>query len=415
MPYLFTKIRSGVSAILCCVVLALFGLTGSLSLVAQEKQPVKKTSILLMKTGRMVSGEISESAGGYLVSSQTGSMLVPFSDVVFEAGDLNGIYLKQRASMKFPTANTHMNLARWCITNNLIEEAKDELRDAIRLEPKRSEPQLMLQRLMSISPGQKQLTVQEKIQEKLLTKKMENTDEATSMTGISREQSAIFVRKVQPILLNKCGNANCHGNATTSKFQLTQVTRRYGNHRIYAEKNLAEVMKWLDFDYPADSPLVVKPEREHPQNGMEVYEGYAGRKQKEIIQKWVGAAVADRLSNDTLRADRLAKRANRRVGFARENLLKQAAEIRPRSGASNSGLEQALMEQDVLDGAGAGQPAIQQTGAQADPVPKKGDVSLIADFVPKRLSDQEINKLVKPKPADPFDPEAFNSAVPLKP
>lgn len=401
---------------LFCISLVVLGLVSAADVAAQEEPQQKKTSILLMRTGRMVSGEISESAGGYLVSNPTGSMLVPFADVVFEAKDLHEIYQKQRGSMKFPTANTHMNLARWCITNNLLEEAKKELRDAIRLEPKRSEPQLMLRKLMNASPTKNRMTIQQKIEEKLVTRQMENADEATSLTGISREQSAIFVRKIQPILLNKCGNANCHGNAATSKFKLTQVTRRYGNHRIYAEKNLAEVMKWLDFDNPADSPLIVKPEREHPQNGMIVYSGYAGRKQKEILQKWVAAAVSDRITNDTLRADRLAKRAERRAGFARENLLKQSEEIRPkRGGTPQTGLEQALMERDVQDRAALEQPVIQQTAAQADPVPMKGDVSLIADFVPKQLSDQEINKLVKPKPADPFDPAQFNSAAPANP
>lgn len=413
MTLISAPIRSCVPALLFC--LAVCGWIGGTTVEAQVETPLKKNSILLMRTGRMVSGEISESAGGYLVTNPTGSMLVPFADVVFEAPDLHGIYKKQRASMKFPTANSHMDLARWCVTNDLIEEAKSELRDAIRLEPKRSEPQLMLRRLMNVSPTKDRMTIQQKIEEKLVTQKLENADEATSLTGISREQSAIFVRKIQPILLNKCGNANCHGSATTSEFKLTQVTRRYGNHRIYAEKNLAEVMKWLDFDYPTKSALIVKPEQEHPQQGMVVYQGYAGRKQKEIVQKWVGDAVADRLANDNLRADRLAKRAERRAGFARENLLKQAAEIRPKSGGSNSGLEQALMEQDIQDRAAAGQPVIQQTGGTSEATPLKGDLSLIADFVPKKLSDQEINKLVKPKPADPFDPAEFNSGVPASP
>ena len=37
--------------------------------------------------------------------------------------------------------------------------------------------------------------------------------------------------------------------------------------------------------------------------------------------------------------------------------------------------------------------------------------SPISGFEPKKLSDQEINELVKEKPADPFDPEQFNNAA----
>ena len=396
MKYFLNSNRPDGSINWISLCLAVFWLAGVSIVCAQEEVQPGKTSVLLMKTGRLVSGEIGESAGGYLVKNPTGSMLVPYEDVAFEAKNLHEIYLKQRSSMKFPTANSHLNLARWCITNELFEEAKDELRDAIRLEPKRSEPQLMLRQLMSVSPTKERMTVQQKIQEKLITKKLENADEATSLTGISREQSAVFVRKIQPIMLNKCGNAKCHGNAATSKFRLTQVTRRYGNHRIYAEKNLAEVMKWIDFHQPSNSPLIVKPIQEHPQNGMVVFSGYAGRKQQQIIQDWVADAAADRLKSDTERADRLTRRANRRAGFARENLLNQAAAIRPTEDVRQADLEQSVMA---------------QPGATADPIPRKGDVSLIADFEPKKLSDREVNELVKPKPVDPFDPALFNSAA----
>ncbi|WP_417383848.1 hypothetical protein [Gimesia sp.] len=377
-----------ISAKWFCVCLLWSGLFHSNQTFAQQPLPAatrSETSLLLMKSGRMVSGEISESAGGYLVKNPTGSMVVPFDSVLFEAKDLHEIYLKQRAAMKYPTANSHLDLARWCITNELYEEAKSELRDAIRLEPKRSEPQLMLRRLMGLTT-ENQPTVQEKIQETLIKKQLESADEATSLTGISREQSALFVRKIQPIMLNKCGNANCHGNAAQSEFKLTQVTRRYGNHRFYAEKNLAEVLRWIDLEDPLRSQLLIKSEQQHPQQGIVVYAGYAGRKQQEVIQKWVADVVADRIKQDQIRAERLTKRAQRRTGQARENLLKQAAGIKMTS-------------------------EVQQADMEVEPARLKGDVSLISGFEPKKLSDQEINELIKEKPADPFDPEQFNNAA----
>ncbi|HCO23571.1 MAG TPA: hypothetical protein DIT97_11120, partial [Gimesia maris] len=157
-------------------------------------------------------------------------------------------------------------------------------------------------------------------------------------------------------------------------------------HRFYAEKNLAEVLRWIDLEDPLRSQLLVKSEQEHPQQGMVVYTGYAGRKQQEVIQKWVADVVADRIKQDQLRADRLTKRAQRRTGQARENLLKLAAGISTTK-------------------------EIQQADMEVEPAQLKGDVSLISGFEPKKLSDQEINELVKEKPADPFDPEQFNNAA----
>ncbi len=369
--------------------LVLIGLGTPSSLLAQESTQASKTSVLLMSTGRILSGKISESAGGYFVNNPAGNILVPYESVLFEANDLHELYVKQRNSMKFPTANSHLDLARWCITNKLYAEAKAELRDAIRLEPKRSEPQLMLRRLTQPSANN-QPTVEEKIKETILKKQLSQSEEATSLSGISREQSAIFVRKIQPILLNKCGNASCHGSAAKSEFRLTQVSRRYGNHRIYAEKNLAEVMKWVDLDEAARSQLLVQPEQAHLQQGIKVYSGYAGRKQKQLIQKWVGDVVADRLQQDQMRVDRLTRRAQRRKGQAKENLLEQAAAIQSKNPV---------------------QQAVQQVAMEAEPVPLKGDISLISGFEPKKLSDQQINELVKEKPTDPFDPALFNNGT----
>ena len=187
----FDSKRKWKQIILC---LSLIGLWNVTVLSAMEPAQSKDKSLLMMKSGRIISGQIGEGAGGYLVKNPAGSMLVPYRDVVFEAKDMHEIYMKQRNAMKFPTANSHLDLARWCITNHLMEEAKSELKDAIRLEPKRSEPQLMLQRLMK-KPEKNRPTLNEKIKEAVLSKQMSRSEEATSLTGISREQSAIFVRK----------------------------------------------------------------------------------------------------------------------------------------------------------------------------------------------------------------------------
>tara|TARA_R110002111_G_scaffold262289_1_gene337834 strand:+ start:120753 stop:121916 length:1164 start_codon:yes stop_codon:yes gene_type:complete len=380
MMYLPSHFVPGIKRTLTFLCLVLTGLWHVSQLAAQEPISSQSDSLLMMRSGRIVSGQIGEGAGGYLVKNPSGSMVVPYNDVLFEAKNIQEIYSKQRNAMKYPTANSHLDLARWCITNELYEEAKKELRDAIRLEPKRSEPQLMLQRLMG-STSDNQPTVNEKIQETILSKQMSRSEEATSLTGISREQSAIFVRKIQPVLLNKCGNASCHGSAGKSEFQLTQVSRRYGNHRVYAEKNLAEVLRWIDLEDPVRSQLLFKPEKEHPQQGMIVFSGSAARKQQQLIQKWVADVVADRMQQDKLRAERLARRAEHRHGQAKQNLLDP----------------------------NWGKTSVKQAAMEVEPTALKGEISLTAGFEPKKLTDEEIEEMVQPKPIDPFDPALFNN------
>ena len=57
--------------------LLLAGLLNVGLLSAQQPASSKTVSLLMMRSGRIVSGQIGEGAGGYLVKNPSGSMVVP--------------------------------------------------------------------------------------------------------------------------------------------------------------------------------------------------------------------------------------------------------------------------------------------------------------------------------------------------
>lgn len=245
--------------------------------------------LLLLKSGRVVSGRISQSAGGYVVEKPRGNMLIPFDQVDFPARDLRDAYriLEQRQDHG-ATAETYLATARWCVTYQLYEEAREELRKALTLDERDAEARLMLKRLddvlRSAGPGGAATA-----QRSPTTTDGFERPEARSLAGLSQDTARTFVSRVQPILLHKCGNASCHGQAATNGFRLTHTR----THRVFAERNLAMALQFVDPQQPQNSPLLVVPRGNHGPAGETIFHGSVGAEQLQTLQRWLVAAVED--------------------------------------------------------------------------------------------------------------------------
>jgi len=257
----------------------------------------QKNKLLVLKSGRIIDGRISHSAGGYLVFVDHGSMLVPFEQVRFEARDLREAYRKLRLSMGVRTASRHIALARWCLSHHLVSEAETELRDALILEPHRRTARSMLSRLSGARNAQsRQSSPEQDLFAADLSEK--SYQPVQSLAGLSRDAGKQYMRRIQPILLNKCGNASCHGNSAQSslkqdqqsaqnRFQLVHVMMGRSNHRTYSELNLAAVLEQINSADPLRSPLLQMSEKIHGGEHRSQFAGASGAQQLMEIKKWI--------------------------------------------------------------------------------------------------------------------------------
>jgi len=283
------------------------------TLFGQTTKPNNKQAehLLLLKTGRIVRGIISESSGGYVVDKLNGSMLVPFEHVQFEAYNLKDAYLKQRKVMTKPTASKHIRLAQWCLSYQMADYAIQELKEALQLEPNRSEARQMLKKLVDDKLAQDtntQPTATFKIESDTRPKA-----DAESLSGLSRQLAIQYVRRIQPMLMNKCSNANCHGSAAKNNFQLTRVHVGRPAHRIYSERNLATVLKFIDLKSPERSPLVTKPSSNHGRNGRALFYGPSANRQLSTLRNWVVSVANDKLTKQQ-RAQLISQRKKKKGG-----------------------------------------------------------------------------------------------------
>ena len=260
--------------------------------VAASSLTQSPAKLLVLVDGQVISGDVTPRPDGYDIQVPGGRIYINSDRVRFSAANLPDAYDHMRESLPEFTPANHLELARWCLTNKLYSQARREVLDALYLDPNRNDAKRMLQALEQVgksSPnvgtgtGLTEYPSQVEIQRPAI--------ETRSLAGLSRSVAHSFVRDVQPLLMNKCATAGCHGPRTKSQFQLTSTHR--GSTPAIAESNLAAVLRQVDFSQPASSPLLEIGERSHGNMASSVYRGRSGAMQMKVMRDWILQAADD--------------------------------------------------------------------------------------------------------------------------
>lgn len=277
-------------AIVAC--LWLISSSGLPSLRAQTSPVVSGSApterLLLLQNGKVVKGIIRQSATGYVINVTGGQMVLPFDQVRLEAADLEDAYRQLRDTLPDHTAAAHIELARWCVTNSLPDYARKELRSALRCEPDSTVAKNMLQRINDQLLATKDVpaVAQRSGQFSMLGDAKPGIPPET-LGGLPREAAADFVSKVQPLLVNRCATAGCHGPGSGNSFELLRAKLGKAPPKIYSERNLAAVLERLDLERPLSSPLLVKMRGETKSLGARQSHGGLSQEQQQTLRAWI--------------------------------------------------------------------------------------------------------------------------------
>lgn len=288
MPRLF----SSVILALACLVPGGPGLES-----APAADPKKTTSarsggdhVLVLRNGRIITGRVQLLENGYQVERAGGRVVVPRKLVEIEARNLDEAYRKMRAAMPERTAARHVVLARWCLSYGLQAQAARELRDALRLAPMHLTARTMITRLdPTIRP--RGLTPTTRTAVAVLTR---DAIPVESLGGLARSAAVEFVRRVQPLLVNRCGNGSCHAVNTSREFRLEPIGRERSGFSLRTRRNLDAVLGQLDLASPGRSRLLLHARREHGSGGRPARMVRISAKQVAIVEKWVADVIDER-------------------------------------------------------------------------------------------------------------------------
>lgn len=272
-------------------VLAVYGVAPP-SVRAQNTPVVSTTAtaerLLLLQNGKVVKGVIRQSATGYTVNVTGGQMVLPFDQVRLEATDLEDAYRQLRDTLPDHTAAAHIELARWCISNSLPDYARKQLREALRCEPDSTVAKNMLQRINDqlLTTKDVPAVVQRSGQFSMLGDAKPGIPPET-LGGLPRDAAADFVSKIQPLLVNRCATAGCHGPGSGNSFELLRAKVGKAPPKIYSERNLATVLERLDLERPLSSPMLVKLKGESKSFGARQSHGGLTQEQQQTLRVWI--------------------------------------------------------------------------------------------------------------------------------
>ena len=106
-------------------------LTGILGIGAASAEPplqlAPQKGALLLRSGQVQRGKITPAGDHYIVSVPHGEFRFRTSDVELLCNDLEEVYEHKRAQLELGKVADHVDLADWCLRNQLFEHADKEL------------------------------------------------------------------------------------------------------------------------------------------------------------------------------------------------------------------------------------------------------------------------------------------------
>ncbi len=248
--------------------------------------------LLVLIDGQIVSGHITPRPDGYDIQVPAGRMFINSDRIRFAASSLSDAYDRMRDSIPEFTPTNHLELAGWCIGNKLYTQARREVLDALHLDPNRDDAKRMLRALEQVGEQSKAANTGTGLTEYPSQTEIQRPEiDTRSLAGLSRPVAHSFVRDVQPLLMNKCATSGCHGTGAKSQFHVVSTHR--GSTPAIAERNLAAVLKQIDFSRPLTSPLLEIGQQAHGNMASSAFQGRSGAIQISVLQNWVRQAAHD--------------------------------------------------------------------------------------------------------------------------
>lgn len=230
------------------------------SAVAAQTSLQPEAGVLLLKNGQVLAGLVTRAGDYYIVTQNEGSEIRELSsEVEAFCGSLDEVYEFKRNHPSASGIKSHLELAEWCLRQNLHARCAQQLVAAMRIDPaneqlRHLERRLELAQAQPPPPAQQQLPAAGIVTNEQLEK---------SLRTLPPGSVEKFAAVVQPILLNRCGANQCHGSAAKSEFRLLRPPEGQIASRRFTQRNLYAALAHVTRTDPEASPLVTVPQSRH--------------------------------------------------------------------------------------------------------------------------------------------------------
>lgn len=260
-----------------------------------SKSLIPPRPLLVLRTGGVIQGEISRRDDFYFVGTPNSQIRCRAREVEMICRDWADAYSKKRQAMLWGSADEHLALAEWCLRHQLHGFAARELLDARRISPQHPRTEAVARRLAwatrpspppnrhrAADPSVVTASHQEPVVREMAVEAVE---------PIPAEVVASFTTSVQPLLLNSCTTSGCHRLDGGAAYGLDRLPLHRAGSRRATLRNLDATLRWIDFEFPAASRLLVEAGRAHGSMSKPAFSGHRADLYQKIAT-WVGQVTA---------------------------------------------------------------------------------------------------------------------------
>ncbi|HVX63693.1 MAG TPA: hypothetical protein VHC19_23930 [Pirellulales bacterium] len=245
------------------VLIVIVALGGAWAAASAEPplQLAPREGVLLLRSGQVIPGRIIPAGDHYLVSRPHGEYRFRSSDVEMLCKDLDEVYQRKRAQIKLGKVAEHVDLADWCLKNDLIDHAETQLTYALAADATYPRIRLLERRLELARRDDEDArpAPQHAAQRRGPT----NDELDRFIRGMPGNAVETFTSTIQPLLVNNCTTSGCHGPQSDARLQLLRIPLGSPPTRRTTQRNLYAVWQHVNPNHPEQSPLLVEATQRH--------------------------------------------------------------------------------------------------------------------------------------------------------
>jgi hypothetical protein len=254
---------------------------GRMEAQAPSAPPLLTGRVLVLENEGTLEGDIEfdREGGHYRIRRPPGGELwIPREHVLRLCGTLEDAYsyLRSRANLNDP--DEHLRLAHWCQGHGLRKQAAAEVSEALDQRPDRETRRW----LDSLKRGPAVGAVASK------PPANEDVEMLQNAPAVSTQSLSLFVKHVQPLLMNAC--ASCHATGRGGRFKILHTYGNMVTNRRTVQQNLVAALGQLNKERPETSPLLQKAVSIHGDMGQPALKNRETQAYKNL-DEWVRITV----------------------------------------------------------------------------------------------------------------------------
>ncbi|HBJ37925.1 MAG TPA: hypothetical protein DDZ51_24830, partial [Planctomycetaceae bacterium] len=243
---------------------------------SNASDPTVAQDFVLLSNGNVIEGKATVIGSHTIIDRGDGNALKLAShQVVHSAPTLMDLYRYRQQQRQQPHVEGFQNDARWCLRHHLLDEMKQALDSADELDPSHPETLRLRRQLASVTnsnavaaptiaepegsqspPAAGRMVIHAGAEEVKRPQAIEISDQELAKANLSIQAISYFNNRVQPLLLNRCGNSGCHRSPSDNQWQLTHMGTHVRPSSRMTKLNLLATLAIINRTSDIDSDLL---------------------------------------------------------------------------------------------------------------------------------------------------------------